>query len=67
MYMGAIVRAKAPASTTKRRLVGTAMLLGGIVVMVPYLALQAAFAGAVLGAKGIVGMVDYAGDVALGR
>lgn len=74
MYMAPIVAAKAPVSTTKQRMVGLAVLPVSAVVMVPFLAGYAIYAVLALAVRGLfkapralLDMVDYAGQVALGR
>jgi len=83
MYMGPITAAapvdlavatRAPASTLARRAVGVPVLLVAGAAMLPWMALNAAIAGVVLGARGLaaapralVTAIDYAGTVALGR
>ncbi|MGY4395162.1 hypothetical protein ACVWZA_000323 [Sphingomonas sp. UYAg733] len=74
MYMAPIVAAKAPASTTARRVVGAIVLPLCAAVMLPFLAVYALYAGTVLALRAIpktpralLDAVDYAGSVALGR
>lgn len=74
MYMAPIVRTRPPVSPLKRRLVGAPVLLLSVAVMVPWLAVNAAVSGAVVGAlalgrgpRALLGAIDYAGEVALGR
>lgn len=74
MYMAPIVRAKAPVSTTARRLTGAAVLPLSALVMLPFLAGYAIYAGVALGLRGagkapraLVDMIDYAGTAILGR
>ena len=74
MYMAPITAAKAPVSTTAQRLTGLVVLPISAVVMVPFLAGYAVYAVVALGARGLakapralLDMVDYAGQVALGR
>lgn len=73
MYMQPIVRAKPPVSLARRRLTGTALVLAGIVVMLPWLALWGSFAALTLAVRGLVAlpatfrqMVDHVGDYAHG-
>ncbi|WP_332788607.1 hypothetical protein [Sphingomonas sp. GB1N7] len=74
MYMAPITAAKAPVSTTAQRVTGLIVLPISAVVMVPFLAGYAVYAVAALGVRGLIKaprallqMVDYAGQVALGR
>ena len=74
MYMAPIVRAHAPVSPLKRRLVGAPVLLVSVAVMLPWLAVNAAVSGVVVGAlalgrgpRVLLQAIDYAGEVALGR
>ena len=73
MYQAPIVRSKA-ASVPVRRSVGVVALLVSVLVMVPWLLLNALFGAVVLGAKGAIAvprallqMIDYAGGVFVGR
>ncbi|WP_305172559.1 hypothetical protein [Sphingomonas aurea] len=63
-----------PSSPLVRRAVGVPVLLVAAAAMLPWMALNAAVAGVVLGARGIaaapkavVQAIDYAGTVVLGR
>lgn len=74
MYIGPIVRAKAPVKTPVRRSVGTVVLLVSGLVMLPWLAGYALFAGVALAfrlagraPRALLDMIDYAGEIALGR
>lgn len=74
MYMAPIVRARPAVSPLKRRLVGAPVLLLSVAVMVPWLAVNAAVSGVVVGAlalgrgpRALLQAIDYAGEVALGR
>jgi hypothetical protein len=74
MYMAPITAAKAPVSTTAQRLTGLVVLPVSAMVMVPFLVGYAVYAVAALGLRGLFKapralreMVDYAGQVALGR
>ena len=74
MYMAPITRAKAPPSAAVRRTVGAIAVPVAGVVMVPFLAGYALYAGAVLAVRGLVAapralgdIVDYAGEVLVGR
>ena len=74
MYMAPITAAKAPVSTTAQRIVGFAVLPVSALVMVPFLVGYAIYAVTALSLRGIfkapralLDMVDYAGQVALGR
>lgn len=74
MYMAPITRAKAAPSPAVRRTVGAVALPVAGVVMVPFLAAYAVYAGVALTARGLAAapraigeMVDYAGGVLVGR
>lgn len=67
MYMAPITRAKAASRPALRRAVGVPVLALAAVVTMPWLALHALYAGAVLGGRFVVEAADYAGQVALGR
>jgi hypothetical protein len=74
MYMAPITAAKAPVSTTAQRLVGLVVLPVSAIVMLPFLTGFAIYAATALGLgalaklpRALLGMVDYAGQVALGR
>ena len=71
MYMAPIVKAPheiaPPASPALRRAVGLPVLVIAAVVALPWMAVQGLVAGVVLGGRGIVQAIDYAGAVALGR
>lgn len=74
MYMAPIVQARPAVSPLKRRLVGAPVLLLSVAVMVPWLAVNAAVSGVVVGAlalgrgpRALLQAIDYAGEVALGR
>ncbi|MDQ2877556.1 MAG: hypothetical protein M3R41_00570 [Pseudomonadota bacterium] len=72
--MAPIVRAKAPVSIARRRLVGAVAMPLSIAVMVPWLAAYALYAGTVLTVRSVakapralLGIVDYAGTAVLGH
>ena len=74
MYMAPIVQVRPAVSPLKRRLVGAPVLLLSVAVMVPWLAVNAAVSGVVVGAlalgrgpRALLQAIDYAGEVALGR
>ena len=74
MYMAPIVAAKPPVSTSAQRLTGLIVLPLSALVMVPFLAGYAVYAAGALSLRGLwkapsalLQMVDYAGQVALGR
>lgn len=74
MYMAPIVRAKPPVSATLRRATGAVVLPLSAVVIIPFLAAYAVYAGVMLTLRGLARaprtlseMVDYAGDVVLGQ
>jgi hypothetical protein len=74
MYMGPITRAKPAVSPLVRRSVGAVALPVAGVVMLPFLAGYALYAGVALTARGLLAapralgeMVDYAGEVLVGR
>ena len=74
MYMAPFVAAKPPVSSTAQRLTGLVVLPVSALVMLPFLAGYAAYAAVALALRGVVkgprallAMVDYAGQVALGR
>lgn len=74
MYMAPITAAKAPTSTAVQRLVGIAVLPVSAVIMVPFLAGYAIYAVTALSLRGLskapralLDMIDYAGQVTLGR
>lgn len=74
MYMAPITRAKAPPSAGVRRGVGVVALPVAGIVMVPFLAGYALYAGMALSVRAIAAapralgdMIDYAGEVLVGR
>lgn len=78
MYMGPIVAARAPARPASgpalRAVIGLPVLLLAMLVMLPWLALQAAFTGVLFAIGALTALprtlrqaIDYAGRVALGR
>jgi hypothetical protein len=72
MYMAPIVKApsqiaQTPAHPALRRAVGLPVLAIAGVVALPWMAVQGLVAGIVLGGRGVVQAIDYAGTVALGR
>lgn len=73
MYMAPIVRAKPPVSLARRRTTGTALVLLGMLVMLPWLALFGAIGAATALIGGIAALprtikqlVDHVGDYAHG-
>lgn len=74
MYVAPIVRARTPASPVVRRMAGAPTLLVAAFILVPWLAIALSTAALVLLVRGIVltpgvlaRMIDYAGEVVLGR
>lgn len=73
MHMQPIVRARPPASLRRRRTVGSALVLAGAAVMVPWLALCGGIAAMAFGARALIVLprtliqaIDQAGDHAFG-
>lgn len=68
MYMGPITRAKsAPLPIALRRVIGIPVLALAAAVALPWLILNALFAGLVLGGRFAIDAANYAGQVALDR
>lgn len=75
MHMAPITRAQpAPSSPLGRRLVGTLVLLANVAAMLPWLAVNPAISGAVIGVlalacgpRALIQAIDQAGEVAPGR